>query len=134
MRRWEEIEYFDEKSQEIKQQFVLQTEVYDEILIDEHTPKEIPAFNFLLTDIEPLTTLLKIEHLIDNNESKILLTPINGVKFNISPRIGLHEGGKTIILDSPKKIRVVDASQQDKQKYMLHLKDLNTPQRVLTID
>lgn len=134
MRRWEEIEYFDEKTHEIKQQYQLLPEVYDEILMDENTPKEIAAFNFLLTDIEPLATLLKIEYLVDNNELKILLTPLNGVKFNISPRIGLSEGNKTIVLDTPKKIRVVDATQQDKQKYMLHLKDLNTPQRVLTID
>jgi serine/threonine protein kinase len=134
MRRWEEVEYFDSKTHEVKQQFALQPEVYDEILMDETTPKEIAAFNFLLTDIEPLATLLKIEHLVDNNEFKILLTPLNGVRFNVSPRIGLTEGGKTILLDIPKKIRVVDASQQDKQKYMLHLKDINTPQRVLTID
>ena len=134
MRRWEEIEYYDEKTHEVKQQFGLQPEVYDEILIDENTPKEIAAFNFLLTEIEPLAPLLKIEYLKEKDELKILLTPLNGVKFNISPRNGLSEGGKTILLDTPKKIRVVDATQQDKQKYMLHLKDLNTPQRVLTID
>lgn len=134
MRRWEEIEYYDEKTHEVNQQFCLQPEVYDEILIDENTPKEIAAFNFLLTEIEPLAPLLKIEYLKEKDELKILLTPLNGVKFNISPRNGLSEGGKTILLDTPKKIRVVDATQQDKQKYMLHLKDLNTPQRVLTID
>lgn len=134
MRRWEEIEFYDEKTQEVKHQFCLQPEVYDEILIDENTPKEIAAFNFLLTDIEPLSSLLKIEYWKEKNELKILLTPLNGVKFNISPRNGLSEGGKNILLDIPKKIRVVDPAQQDKQKYMLHLKDLNTPQRVLTID
>lgn len=134
MRRWEEVEYFDSKTYEIKHHFAIQPEIYDEILIDENTTKEIAAFNFLLTDIEPLATLLKIEHLIESNESKILLSPLNGVKFNISPRIGLTENGKTIVLDTPKKIRIVDATQQDKQKYMLHLKDLNTSQRVLTID
>ena len=134
MRRWEEIEYYDEKTREVKHQFCLQPEVYDEILIDENTPKEIAAFNFLLTEIEPLAPLLKIGYLKEKDELKILLTPLNGVKFNISPRNGLSEGGKTILLDTPKKIRIVDATQQDKQKYMLHLKDLNTPQRVLTID
>ncbi|PJE46493.1 MAG: hypothetical protein CUR34_07600 [Sediminibacterium sp.] len=134
MRRWEEIEYFDDKTNEVKQHFTLQPEVYDEILMNESTPKEISAFNFLLTDIEPLAKLLKIETLFDNNENKILLTPLNGIKFNISPRIGLSEGGRSFLLDTPKKIRVVDSTQQDKQKYMLHLKDLNTPQRVLTID
>lgn len=134
MRRWEEIEYFDEKSNGVKQQFCLQPEVYDEILMDENTPKEIAAFNFLLTDIEPLATLLKIEQVVEGNESKIRLSPLNGVKFNISPRMGLTESSKTIVLDTPIKIRIVDASQQDKQKYMLHLKNLNTPQRVLTID
>ncbi|MCS4432847.1 protein kinase domain-containing protein [Aquiflexum gelatinilyticum] len=134
MRRWEEVEYLDEQTHEIKKLFSLQPEIYDEILMDENTPKEIAAFNFLLTDIEPLAPLLKIEHLIESSESKLLLSPLNGVKFNISPRIGLSEGSKTIVLDTPKKIRVVDASQQDKQKYMLHLKDLITSQRVLTID
>src|SRR5690606_23137269 len=111
MRRWEEVEYFDSKTQEVKQQCALQPEVYDEILMDETTPKEIAAFNFLLTDIEPLAMLLKIEYLVDNNEFKLLLTPLNGVRFNVSPRIGLTEGGKTIVLDTPRKIRVVDASQ-----------------------
>ena len=134
MRRWEEIDFFDKETHTVKQQFRLQPEVYDEILIDEYTSKKIAAFNFLLTGIEPLTTLLKIEHLVDNNEMKILLSPLSGFKFNISPRGGLSEGGKTIILDTPKKIRIVDAAQQDKQKYMLHLNDLNTSQRVLTID
>lgn len=134
MRRWEEIEYFDKETHEVKQQFGLQPEVYDEILIDENTPKEIAAFNFLLTDIEPLAPLLKIEYVQETNELKILLSPLNGVKFNISPRTGLAESGKTILLDAPKKIRVVDSTQLDKQKYMLHLKDLTTPQRVLTID
>ncbi len=134
MRRWEEIEYFDNETYEVKQQFGLQPEVYDEILIDEYTSKEIAAFNFLLTDIEPLAPLLKIEYVQEINELKILLSPLNGVKFNISPRNGLLEGAKSIVLDTPKPIRVVDASQQNKQKYMLHLKDLNTPQRVLTID
>lgn len=134
MRRWEQIEYYDEKKNEVKQQFCLQPDIYDEILIDESTPKEIAAFNFLLTEINPLSSLLKIEYSTDKDELKILLTPLNGIKFNISPRNGLLEGGKSIILDTPKKIRVVDSAQQDKQKYMLHLKDLNTPQRVLTID
>ena len=68
--------------------------------------------------------------MIENNEIKILLSPLNGIIFNISPRTGLEKGGKSIILDTPKKIRVVDANQKDKQKYMLHLKDLNTPQKL----
>jgi len=134
MRRWEEIEYFDETTHEVKQKFILETKVYDEILIDESTPKEIAAFNFLLTDIEPLAPLIKIEYLKEINELKILLSPLNGIKFYISPRTGLEEGGKSIVLDTPKKIRVVDSNQQEKQKYMLHLKSLKTPQRVLTID
>ncbi|MBK6978911.1 MAG: hypothetical protein IPH28_18945 [Cytophagaceae bacterium] len=102
--------------------------------MDENTPKEIAAFNFLLTDIEPMESLLKVEYLEENNETKIRLTPLNGVKFYISPRQGLAEGGKYILLDTPKKIRVVDPTKSDKQKYMLHLKDLSIPQRVLTID
>jgi hypothetical protein len=81
-----------------------------------------------------MESLLKVEYLEENNETKIRLTPLNGVKFYISPRQGLAEGGKSILLDTPKKIRVVDSTQSDKQKYMLHLKDLSIPQRVLTID
>lgn len=134
MRRWEETESFDKQTHEIKSSFDLEPTVYDEILMDENTPKEIAAFNFLLTDIEPMESLLKVEYLEENNETKIRLTPLNGVKFYISPRQGLADGGKSISLDTPKKIRVVDSNQSDKQKYMLHLKDLNIPQRVLTID
>ena len=134
MRRWEETESFDSLSHEIKSSFNLEQTVYDEILMDENTPKEIAAFNFLLTDIEPMESLLKVEYLEENNETKIRLTPLNGVKFYISPRQGLADGGKSILLDTPKKIRVVDSTQIDKQKYMLHLKDLSIPQRVLTID
>jgi serine/threonine protein kinase len=134
IRRWEEIEYFDKEMQKVKQQFILQPEVYEEILIDKNTPKEIAAFNFLLSDIEPLAPLLRVEYLIDNNMSKILLTPLNGIKLKISPRVGLTPDKTPILLDTPKKIRIVDANQKDKVKYMLHLKDLNTPQRVLTID
>lgn len=134
MRRWEETESFDKQTHEIKSSFDLEPTVYDEILMDETTPKEIAAFNFLLTDIEPLESLLKVEYLEENNETKIRLTPLNGVKFYISPRKGFAEGGKSILLDTSKKIRVVDSTQSDKQKYMLHLKDLSIPQRVLTID
>ena len=134
MRRWEEIEYFDEAIGQVKQKFVLEPTIYDEILMDENTPKEIAAFNFLLTEVEPAASLLKIEYLKENDELKILLTPLNEMNFNISPRTGVSEGGKEIVLDTPKKIRVVDSTQPYKQKYMLHLKDLKFPQRVLTID
>lgn len=134
MRRWEVTESFDSQTHEIISSFDLEPTVYDEILMDENTPKEIAAFNFLLTDIEPMESLLKVEYLEENNETKIRLTPLNGVKFYISPRNGLVDGGKSILLDTPKKIRVVDSTQSDKQKYMLHLKDLSIPQRVLTID
>ena len=134
IRRWEETVSFDNLTHGIKSSFNLEITVYDEILMDENTPKEIAAFNFLLTDIEPMESLLKVEYLKENNETKILLTPLNGVKFYISPRQGLADGGKSILLDTPKKIRVVDSTQGDKKKYMLHLKDLNIPQRVLTID
>ena len=134
MRRWEEVEFYDRECNQVKSEFRLEPTVYDEILLDENTPKEVAAFNFLLTDIEPLTPLIRIEYLNENNEMKILLSPLNGIKFTLSPRNGLAQGGKSRILDTPKKIRVIDSSQQDKQKYMLHLKDLSTSQRVLTID
>ncbi len=134
MRRWEETESFDKINHKIESSFGIEPTVYDEILMDENTSKEIAAFNFLLTDIEPMESLIKIEYLQENNETKILLTPLNGVKFYVSPRKGLMDGAKSILLDTPKKIRVVDSNQSDKQKYMLHLKDLNIPQRVLTID
>ena len=140
MRRWEEIEYFDKTTDEIKKQFCLLPVVYDEILMDENSPKEIAAFNFLLSGIDPLEPLLKVESLIENNEWKIRLSPLNGVKFNISPRNGNAECDKSIMFDTPKKFRIVDANQceykkqSDKKKYMIHLKDLNESQRVLTID
>lgn len=134
MRRWDEIEFYDKQSNSVKSEFNLVPTVYDEILIDENTPKEIPAFNFLLTDIDPLVPILKIETINENNENKILLTPLRKTSFNISPRIAPSEGSKTISLNTPKKIRVVDPNQPDKQKYMLHLKELSIPQRVLTID
>jgi len=134
MRRWEETESFDKLTHEINSTFNLEPTVYDEILMDENTPKEIAAFNFLLTDLEPMESLLKVEYFKENNETKIQLTPLNGVKFYISPRQGLADGGKSILLDTPKKIRVVDPTKSDEQKYMLHLKDLSISQRVLTID
>lgn len=134
MRRWEEVDSYDRENNKIISEFRLEPTVYDEILIDENTPKEIAAFYFLLAGIEPLTAVIRIEHTNDEVENKILLTPLNGIKFNISPRIGLANTGVSISLETPKKIRVVDTTQQDKLKYMLHLKDLNTPQRVLTID
>jgi len=103
-------------------------------LIDENTPKEIAAFNFLLTDTEPLVPVLKIELLNEGNENKILLSPLKEITFTISPRSGISDGSKQVLLSTPKKIRVVDQMQTDKQKYMLHLKDLSINQRVLTID
>ncbi len=134
MRRWEEITYLDENTHEVNQKFCLLPAVYEEILMDENTTKEISASNFLLTGIEPLIALLKIEQFVDDKEIKILLTPLKNTRFNITSRLGLSEGGKSIVLDSPKKISVVNASQHDKLKYMLHINDLNASQRVLTID
>lgn len=134
MRRWEEVEFFDKETQIVKQQFLLQQEIYEEILIDENTSHEIMAGNFLLSNTDPLSKILEIKYLIEKNEHKILLTPLNGFKFNISPRVIMAENHKTIEMQSPQKIRIVDANQQDKLKYMIHIHDLNTPQRVLTID
>lgn len=134
MRRWEELDVYDKNTNALKTEFCLEPNVYDEILIDENTPKEIPAFNFLLTNTDPLIPIIKIEYKTENSENKILLSPMNDMKFNISPRTGLAKDAKSIILDTPKKIRVVEKGQTDKQKYMLHLDDLSKTQRVLTID
>jgi eukaryotic-like serine/threonine-protein kinase len=134
MRRWEEIETYDKTTNTVNTGFYLEPTVYDEILIDENTPKEIAAFNFLLTDTDPLVPVLKVELLIEGNENKILLSPLRDITFTISPRSGITDGSKQILLSTPKKIRVVDQTQTDKQKYMLHLKDLSINQRVLTID
>lgn len=73
MRRWEEIETYDKTTNTVNTGFYLEPTVYDEILIDENTPKEIAAFNFLLTDTDPLVPVLKVELLIEGNENKILL-------------------------------------------------------------
>lgn len=134
MRRWEEVESYDKTSNSISSEFSLDAAVCDEILIDENTPKEIAAFNFMLTGIDPLVSILKIELITENNENKILLSPLREIFFNISPRKAQAKNGSPIKLTSPQKIRVVDPNRPDKQKYMLHLKELNIPQRVLTID
>ncbi len=131
MRGWEEIEEYNSTNNSIEAEFKLQDYVYEELLIDEHTEKNIAAFNFLPANIDPLQHILNIKHLCENNENKLLLTPLNATKFFISPRSG---EGKEILLDSAKKIRIVDKESSAKQKYMLHLKPLDIPQRVLTID
>jgi hypothetical protein len=134
IRRWEETESFEKDRDAIISSFGLESTVYEEILMDENSPKKIAAFNFLLSDIEPMESLLRVEYVGESNETKIQLTPLNGMIFYISPRKGMPNGGKSILLDTSKKSRVVDSTQCDKQKYMLHLKDLSVPQRVLTID
>lgn len=133
MRRWEEIETYQKDTNTIQRGFCLEPTVYDEILIDENTAKDIAAFNFLMMDKKPLEPIINIKHLRENQENKIMLSPLGGIHFHISPRIS-DEAKKPLLLNSPRKIRVVDKTQSDKQKYMLHLRDLNTPQRVLTID
>lgn len=133
MRRWEQVEYFDSKTHEVKQHFSLQTEVYDEILMDENTSREIAAFNFLLTDIEPLAPIIKLAYLSENNEDKISITPLHGIKLKLSSRIGVPHERKPMI-ESAIKIKVLGANQSNDKKFMLHLYDLDTPQRVLTID
>lgn len=134
IRRWEEVEIYDKLNNKTKSEFYLEPTVYEEILVDENTPKNIALFNFLLTDSNPLDPILNIKNLKEKNENKILLTPLNNIKFQISPRTGIGEKVKTVILDTAKKIRIVEKSHSDKQKYMLHIKDLNQSQRVLTID
>ena len=86
MRRWEELDVYDKNTNALKTEFCLEPNVYDEILIDENTPKEIPEFNFLLTNTDPLIPIIKIEYKTENSENKILLSPMNDMKFNISPR------------------------------------------------
>jgi serine/threonine protein kinase len=134
MRRWEEIESYIKKTNQIESNFLLEPTIYEEILIDENTEKDVAAFNFLIGNKEPLQSILNIQHINEKGENKLLLTPLNSMAFQVSPRTGISDGGKSIKLDTPKKIRVIDKTQSDKQKYMLHLQDLNTPQRVLTID
>lgn len=133
MRRWEEVQNYDKINDSISTIFCLEPTVYDEILIDENTDKDIAAFNFLISETDPLESILNIKYINDDNQFKLLLTPLNSTKFIISPRIA-NTSSTRILLETPRKIKVVDKSQADKQKYMLHLKELNVPQRVLTID
>lgn len=132
IQRWEKVEYFCNKTHKIKHQFSLHPVVYNKINIDENTPKEITSFNFLSTNLNPLTPILKIEYVVEHGEFNLIFTPLNGVKFYISSSSGLIESGNPIVGDSSNEI-VIDMEQLDKHKYMFHLKDLNTPQRVLTV-
>jgi serine/threonine protein kinase len=136
MRRWEEVEQYDKITNNIKKNFQLQEDALDEILIDENTPKEIISLNFLLPDTDILKSVLKVEIIMDNDERRILLTPQNNFAFNYSSRSGipLMINEKPVLIDRPRKIRIVDTVKSDKQKYMLHLQNLSTSQRVLTID
>jgi serine/threonine protein kinase len=131
MRRWEEIERYDKENNRVLKEFYLEPFVHDEILIDENTPKEVMSMNFLLPEADALKLLLRVELLEENNESKVLLTPQNGAKFRISTRDGITRPQE---IDKPQKIKIIDSIQSDKQKAMLHLKELDIPQRVLTID
>jgi hypothetical protein len=135
MRRWEEVEKYDRSTNTITKSFELQEEVFDEILLDKDTPKEIISLNFLLPDTDILKPLLQVELL---PEDKVLLKPQNNTLFRLSTRLGIPHTppNSTIqtIIDKPQKIRIAGSSQPDKQKYMLHLQDLKIPQRVLTID
>lgn len=65
----------------------MEPNVYNEILLDENTPKEVAAFNFLLTDIDALSPIIKIDYYKENNELKILLSPLKSMKFMIRTRI-----------------------------------------------
>lgn len=134
MRRWEEKQTYNQNKNEIETSMGLEDKVYDEILIDESTSKDITAINFLIPGKESSESVLSITYLFENEECKLLLTPLNAANFQISPRDGQRKGGKPILLDSPKKIRVVAKESPKKKKYMLHLEDLSNPQRVLTID
>lgn len=130
MRRWEEDVYYDNDSTKIKKRFLLQPEVFEEIIMDENTPKEITALSFLLTDIDPKVKILKLENILD----KIRLIPLNEMKLKISPRTGSKEGEKAKEINKPINIKIVDPDQEDKVKCMLHLEELDKPQRVLTVD
>lgn len=134
MRRWEEVEFYDKEQNKVKKVFRLEPDIFDEILIDENTPKDIPAFNFMFSDIDPFLPIIKIEYLNDNGEDKMRLTPYSQIAFYVSPRTGITDKVKSLVLDKSKKIKIIDSSLSDKQKYMLHVKELNISQRVLTID
>jgi serine/threonine protein kinase len=138
MRRWEEVEKYDKITNTVKKSFELQEEALDEILFDENTPKEIISLNFLLPDTDILKPLLQIELLNENNYNKVVLNPQNNTVFKLSNRLGIPHARPNsttqTLIEKQQKIRIADSSQPDKQKYMLHLQDLDTPQRVLTID
>jgi serine/threonine protein kinase len=130
MRRWEEIEKYDRATNSIISKMALQSEIYDELLIDENTSKYVKTFHFLINDKDYSKSILEIKLQQDNGEDKILLSPHNGCSFKISTRTGNFRKE----ISTEQKIRVVDKNQPDKQKAMLHLKDLDVSQRVLTID
>lgn len=129
MRRWEKLSSYNKDSKAVEEKFVLQPEVYEEILVDEYTTKTINAMNFL-DYAEPLTSLMKISVCTDNEEDTIQLNLVNCNSYSVSTRDG--RSTQTICKDI--KLAASRGRNNNAVKRMLHLQELTHAQRVLTID
>ncbi len=136
MRRWEQCGGdYDMKSRSFTS-FRLEDRVYQEILLDMNTPKDICAYSFLLKDIDPSTSVLRAEQFQENGETKLRLTPLGELSdFFISKREpSTTDRPRNINPETGQKIRVTDSGTMGKSKAMVHAMPLTEAQRVLTID
>ncbi|MDR0535347.1 MAG: protein kinase [Puniceicoccales bacterium] len=131
MRRWDEVGHYDPEGNIITEKFAIQPEIYDEIFIDANTPKEIAACNFLIEKTPLQLPVLRIEQITEKGETKFRVKPLNGKKFRVSRRTGEKTKDE---ISTEKKIKIGDPGLPDSQKSMLHVEDLDVPQRVLIID
>ena len=129
IQRWEEVDYYDKTSNQVKKHFILQPLPLGQeiIMVDSNTQKYIKAYHLLSTNggYDTPIARLKIEP-ADNNEIKLLFEPIGGktVYFRI------QELDKEYRFNETKTIRFNLVSHKT---MIIGMKDFTNSQRVLII-
>lgn len=136
MRRWDESFAFNPNgiTSTDAVHYCVEDKVWDDILLDEHSPKLINTSHFLSSLGDRPKDILEIKM---EGESKgypsLKLTPLNGTTFRLYRRSGEIVPGHECF-SSPLKIRIIDGVDPN-QKMMITLSSIEgNPQRVLTID
>lgn len=126
IQRWENVEYYDAASNEVKNHFELQPVVLDELFIDENTTKYIKAFHLLsiFDDYDTPIAQVSIEPLSEG--ARLRVKPLNDftIMFKI-PDLKLEQ-----TFDEEKTFRFNPSAHKT---MILGVKNFDHPQRVLVI-
>ena len=125
MKRWERLHHYNKKDNTIVDSFALAPMVFEEIVIDKYTTKYIKNSHLLLTG-NPNHPVMQIKVIETDGEEKLVELITKDITFYVA-----IDGKEAFYSNKPKKIRVTGKKHRE---LVIGIKELDTPQRVLTIE